>query len=276
MDYICDIVLEKQFPAFLGEKAAKVLSQFEDPIEQLQQADFLLNRSFHQSLVCHKALRPLRFPDTAQLRNFAWLADINPPDELELHREKAVPFTQSEGHEYGIAHPLTKAGIALLSEQFPMPVAFSELVKRSKQRVTGSGGRQFAGQENEMLDEMFMLYAKGIIHARPMDMAELTVNLGEWQMDAVARQGILRGDGHIPTLHHAGIHLDSFAASVIRYLDGSTDREKLLERLLEDFEPGGELTGMVDPDMPRDALASHIDYYLEQLLAMFRKHGVLG
>ncbi|PUB83695.1 MAG: hypothetical protein DBP02_10560 [gamma proteobacterium symbiont of Ctena orbiculata] len=276
LDYIVDIVLEMQFPGYLGEEAERFLNMIDDPIERLQQADFLLNRSFHQSLLCHKARQPSRSPDIQQLRNFAWIADLRPPNKLDLRRNKPAPFKHSEGQKYEIAHPLTKAGIALLTDYFPTPVSFAELVSRAAEWVRGNGGDHFAAQENEMLHEMLMLYAKGILHARPIDMVGDTVGLPDWQMDAVARLGILRGDGHIPTIHHAGIHLDQFAARVVRYIDGSTDKEKLLHKLWEDFKPEGDLAGLVDSRFSADELLAHLDHHLERLLAMFRKHGVLG
>jgi methyltransferase-like protein len=201
---------------------------------------------------------------------------LRPPKKLDLRRSKPAPFTHGEGKKYEIAHPLTKAAIALLAERFPSPVAFTELASLAANRVRGNGGGLFAEQENEMLNEMFALYAKEVIHAIPEDIVDTTVVLQEWQMDAVARQGILRGDGHIPTLHHSKIHLDRFAARVIRYLDGNTDKDQLLHNLLEDFKPGGELEGLVNPDFSAEELAQHIKHHLEQLLALFRKYGVLG
>lgn len=235
-----------------------------------------MNRNFHQSLLCHKARQPSRLPDRQQLPNFAWIADLRPPKKLDLRRSKPAPFTHQGNQKYKIAHPLTKAGIALLAEHFPAPVPFSELFSRAAKWVRGNGGDCFAEEEDEMLNEMFMLYAKGIIHARPMDTVNATVCLTDWEMDAVARQGILRGDSHVPPIYHAGIHLDQFAARAIRYLDGSADKEKLLRKLLEDLKPGGDLAGLVDVSMSADELASHLGHHLEQLLAMFRKHGVLG
>ena len=276
LDYICDIDLALQFPAYLGEKAEQLLSSVDEPIERLQQTDFLLNRNFHQSLLCHKALQPSREPDTEQLRNFAWIADLQPPRKLDLRRIKPAPFTHVEGQKYEIAHPLTKAGIALLAEHFPAPVSYTELVSKAAKRVRGNGGELFAEQEDQMLNEMFTLYAMGIIHARPVDMVDTIVALKEWQMEPVVRHGILRGDNHIPTCHHASINLDQFATRVISYLDGVTDKEKLLQNLLEDFKPEGELAGLVDTNMPADKLMSHLEGHLEQLLALFRKHGVLG
>ncbi len=276
LDYVCDIVLEMQFPGFLGDEAELFLSTIDDPIEKLQQTDFFLNRNFHQSLLCHRAMQPSRTPKMEQLRNFAWIADLRPPKKLDLRRSKPAPFTHQGGQKYEVFHPLTKAGIALLAEHFPAAVSFSELFSAAEKRVRSNGGDFFAEEEDEMLSEMFTLYAKGIIHARPVDMIETTASLAEWQMDAVARQGILRGDDHIPTMHHAGIHLDQFATQAIRYLDGSTDKEKLLQKLLDDFKPGGELDGLVDSSMPADELAAHLDHHLEQLLTMFRNNGVLG
>ncbi len=276
LDYICDIDLALQFPAFVGERAQQLLDHIDDPIEVLQQLDFLLNRNFHQSLLCHKAQQPLRFPDIEKMRDFAWIADLRPPRKLELRRNKPVPFTHGEGHKYEISHPLTKSALALLAQNFPVPVAFSELAQRAIKWVEGDGGGDFAEQQNEMLGELFWLYARGIIHARPADMSDTPVKPAAWQVDAVVRQGILRGDSHIPTIHHASIYLDQFAVRVISYLDGNTHKDKLLQELLEDFKPGGDLAGLVDTGMPDDKLEPHIRHHLEQLLALLGKHGVLG
>jgi len=276
LDYVCDIDLALQFPAFAGEAAEQLVGYIEDPVEQLQQLDFLLNRNFHQSLLCHKAQQPLRFPELEKMRDFAWIADLRPPRKLELRRSKAVPFTHAEGHKYEVFHPLAKAGLALLAESFPVPVAFTELASRAQHWVSGDGGDDFAGREGDMLNELFWLYAKGIIHARPAELSDAFITPLPWQMDAVARLGILRGDDHIPTIHHASIYLDQFAARVIRYLDGKTDKEMLLNRLLEDLKPGGDLAWLVDAGMAADKRASHIEFHLQQLLALLRKHGVLG
>ena len=276
LDYICDIDQAIQFPAFLGENVEQILSLIDDPIEKLQQTDFLLNRNFHQSLLCHQALEPTRNLDVDQLQHFAWIADLRPPKKLDLRRIKAAPFTHQEGQKIEIFHPLTKAGIALLEKDFPTLVPFSDLFTRAQNWVRGNGGDSFVQQREEMLNEMFALYAMGVIHARPTDMEGAGLKLADGQMEAVARLGILRGDNHIPTIHHASINLDQFATQVIRYLDGNTRHEKLLQTLLEDFAPGGVLASLIDPNMPYDKLAEHIEYHLDQLLILFRKHGVLG
>ncbi len=276
LDYICDIDLTLQFPAFMGEEAEQLLRTVDDPLEKLQQMDFLSNRNFHQSLLCHKDRLPSRIPDMGQLRDFAWIADLRPPKKLDLRRARPAPFTHAGGQKYEIVHPLTKAGLAILSEHFPASVAFADLVSQAARRVLGAGGGDIGQQDDEMLNEMFMLYAMGIVHARPLDMVNTETVLSEWQMEVVARQGILRGDTHIPTCHHASINLDQFATRTIVHLDGETDKELLLKKLQEDFMPSGVLEGLVDSSMPADVLASHLEEHLEQLLALFRKHGVLG
>ena len=276
LDYICDIVLSMQLPAFLGEEIEQLLNFISDPVERLQHTDFLLNRNFHQSLLCHQTQQPSRQPDIKELRNFAWIADLHPSERLDLDQIKPTPFIHQEGHEYKISHPLTKAGLALLEASFPSPVSYAELTDQAAKRVRSKGGEQFAEQEDEMLSELFTLYAMGVAHARPLDMDTTATGLAEWQMDAVARLGILRGDSHIPTIHHAGINLDPFAVRVIRHLDGRTGSDTLLQQLLEDFRPGGSLEGLVGSNMPSDQLASYLKPHLEQLLSLFRKHGVLG
>ncbi len=276
LDYLCDIDLAIQLPGYLGEQAEQVLSMVDDPLERLQQVDFLLNRKFHQSLLCHKEQQPARFPDIQPLREFAWVADLQPPKKLDLRRSKPAPFTHQGGQRHEVSQPLAKAAVAIMSENFPRLVPFEQLLEQAANRVRGHGGVVDSERETEMLEELFALYAMGIIHARPLEMMDSDDELAGWQMDRVARLGILRGDQHIPTCHHASVNLDSFAAKVIRYLDGETDRKRLLQKLLADFKPGADLAELVDPHMPEEALAKHIDYHLEQLLDLFRKHGVLG
>ena len=276
LDYVCDIVLSMQTPAYPEQQSGQLPGVIDDPVGQLQQTDFLSNRSFHQSLLCHQGLKPSHLPDLTQLGNFAWLADLHPPENLELHQISPVSFTHQEGQQYEIGHPLTKAGIALLAQHFPASLSFSSLISAAAERVRSEGGDLYAEQGDEMLNELFTLYAKGVIHARPVELSATNTDLAEWHMDPAARLGILRGDSHIPTIHHGAINLDPFATQAIRYLDGCTDKEKLLQKLLDDFKPGGCLAGLVDPNMPGDQLAYHLDHHLEQLLALFRKHGVLG
>jgi methyltransferase-like protein/SAM-dependent methyltransferase len=276
LDYVCDIELSMQIPAFLGERAGQILNLIDDPIERLQQGDFLLNRNFHQSLLCHEELRPSRQPDVEQLRNFAWIADLRPPKKLDLRRPKPAPFTHGAGQKFDIVHPLTRAALALLAEHFPAAIAFSELSGRAANWVRGNGGGHLADQEDEMINEMFSLYAMGVLHARPPDMSGAAADLQPWQMEPVVRLGILRGDYHFPTCHHAGINLDTFATRVVRYLDGDTAKADLLSKLMADFEPGGDLAEMVDSNMPAEKVKAHLERSLEQLLNLFRKHGVLG
>ena len=276
LDYICDIDQAMQFPSYLGGHAERLLSGIEDPVERMQQTDFIVNRNFHQSLLTHKAQRPLRSPDLAQMRHFTWIADLKPPKNLDYGRSEPAPFTHANGEKYEIYHPLTKAGLALLTESFPAPRPFTELLAQAANRVRSNRGGPLAEQEDELRGEMFRLYAKGIVHARPIDMLGAGADLPQWQMDAAARLGILRGDSHIPTVHHASINLDEFAARVVAYLDGNTAKDGLLLKLLEDLKPGGVLERLVDPGMPAEVLKSYLDHYLEDLLALLRKHGVLG
>ena len=276
LDYVCDIELGLQFPSYLGERAAEMLDSISDPIERWQQMDFLLNRNFHQSLLCHNTLQPLRSPDLDQLRNFAWIADLSPPRKLDLRRNKTQPYSDPQGEKINIEHPLTKAGIALLNNHFPAPMPYTDLLTQSSKWVRGNGGANFAEQEDAFLSELFTLYALGIIQARPADMLEQSSELSQWQMDAVARLGVTRGDTHIPTRHHASLSLDPFSSRLVFYLDGLADRDSLFQQLLTDFQPGGVLSDLAAPDTPPDKLASQLENNMDRLLALFQRHGVLG
>lgn len=276
LDYVCDIELGLQFPSYIGGRAEEMLDSISDPIERWQQMDFLINRNFHQSLLCHNTLQPSRSPDLDQLREFAWIADLIPPRKLDLRRDKTQPFSNPQGEEINIEHPLTKAGIALLNNHFPVPMTYKDLLTRASQWVHEKGGGNFAEQEDAFLSELFSLYAVGIIHARPADMIEESYELSEWQLDAVARLGVTRGDMHIPTRHHASLSMDPFSSRLVFYLDGSVDRDSLFQKMWADFQPGGVLSDLAAPDTPPDKLASQLESNMDRLLTLFRRQGILG
>lgn len=275
LDYVCDIDLMMQFPAYLGDAAEALLSQIEDPFERWQQMDFLLNRNFHQSLLCRREARPSREPDPGRMRTFAWLADVKPPRKLDLRRAKAQNFTAANGEKRSVEHPLTKAAMALLAQSYPHPLGYAELLVQAGGLVGGQGGTAFVGQEEHLLDELFSLFAIGFASARPLDMERATAD-APMQADAVSRLCAELGDAHIPSRHHGTLGLDPFSARLLAYLDGRTDRAGLIDALLADFRPDGPLVGLVAPDTPHDQLRRQVERNTDRLLALFRRQGVIS
>lgn len=275
LDYVCDIELAMQFPAFLGEHVERLLAPIGDPLERWQQMDFLVNRNFHQSLLCRAAARPRREPDLDRLRGFAWFADIKPPRKLDLRRAKAQSFTMPNGDTHAVEHPLTKAALALLAEHYPGAVDHAELFAQARNLVRGQGGASFADAETELLSELFSLYATAVVGARPAAWAE-QVDQDVYRVEPVARQCAALGDGHVPAAHHRNIGLDAFSRWLVARLDGGLTREGLLDALVTDLGEGGGLAGLLPPGTDAQSVRRQAERNLDRLLGVFRRQGVLA
>lgn len=275
LDYVCDIELRMQFPSFLGDHVDSLLDQIDDPIEQWQQIDFLVNRNFHQSLLCHADAHPARLPQLGQMREFSWFADLRPPRKIDFRRAKSQTFTEVGGEGHDVVHPLTKAALALMVESYSTPMPYPELFAAAANLLRAHGAIQFAQAEEDLLSELFSLYAIGVVHARPATMRD-HMDIGALRVDPVATQCACLGDGHLPARHHGCVSLDPFSRRLTALLDGTRDRDAMIIALLDDIQKGGVLDGLLPPNTGADAARKQIERNMDRLLLLYRRQGILA
>ena len=99
-------------------------------VQQEQLADFLANRRFRSTLLCHQDV-PLRreIPEAAMKRFHFGLAARYLPAEVDLNNDEPVHFNIGRSG-ISVSQRLVKAALVCLDEVFPRQVAFADLSPR--------------------------------------------------------------------------------------------------------------------------------------------------
>jgi methyltransferase-like protein/SAM-dependent methyltransferase len=110
-------------------------------IEMEQYMDFLRGRTFRESLLCHQHMPLQRALNPAHLSALSFTSRARPvSDTPDIASDAVVAFHAERGGTITLGHPLSKAALVCLAEQWPQALAFDELAALAHERVHQAGG----------------------------------------------------------------------------------------------------------------------------------------
>lgn len=275
LQYVCDADLKSMFPSVLGAEAEHWLAQFDTLEEQEQYVDFLVNRSFRQSLLC-RADAPLeRDIDLERLRDLAFFALLQAPADVDLHGAHTQAFRSADGKDYSVEQPLTKAALMELKDCYPQAVGFVELAERAGQRLRAAGNAQGAADSDALLTELFLLFAHQAVGMTPLHRSLPNVLQERPRAHRLARAQADAGLGHLATARHSTLLLDAFSARLVQYLDGTYSAADLAARLHDELRDGRLAPAGLQPASPRQ-LSEQVAANVQRCLRLFAQQGILA
>jgi hypothetical protein len=243
-------------------------------VENEQYLDFLFNRAFRQTLLCHAEVSLKPSPTAV-----ASLAVASPAESVaptpDVDSDAPERFRGPSGSVVRLSSPLVKAALVELHECWPQALPFQELFRRAGARLGQQApeSHQATGPPD---DSDALSLAQQLLRCTSLGLVELhgyvprfTLEVGERPIACpLARYQAQRG---LPVANrrHEPVHFeDNLARATLGLLDGSHDRAALREQLDRlaasgDREPkdGGDATdargadeGSVSPDAVEHAL----------------------
>src|SRR6185436_718710 len=136
LQFLSEAVVSEMLTSHFPALVAATLERISPDLLHLEQyMDFVRNRQFRQTLLCHDACRPVRTlnPDVLDglMLSSAAVADTAAPD---LAPDVPVVFTNGSKRAQ-IASPSTKAALTILMERWPRAIDVTELCDLSMQRA---------------------------------------------------------------------------------------------------------------------------------------------
>jgi methyltransferase-like protein/SAM-dependent methyltransferase len=249
-----------------------------DLVELEQAVDFLHNRMFRRTLLCHQEveLPPRITPDP--VRDFYVTSRARPAvADPDLFSVSVVKFQSGDGPAITTDHPVSKVALHYLAEQWPAPVSFDELVSAARARWSAGAPETQAANPEEVDAEVLaanLLTAYGYSNS----LVDFHANLPPFAPEvserpvasAVARFQIQRGN-QVTNLRHERVTLDGFDGFLLYHLDGSRDRAALLDLLMAGPVAHGVLTVQREGQAPasdaemRAMLAGELERKLDWL-----------
>jgi methyltransferase-like protein/2-polyprenyl-3-methyl-5-hydroxy-6-metoxy-1,4-benzoquinol methylase len=226
------------FPREVQDRLLALAPSF---LEMEQYMDFLRNRMFRQTLICHARLRPnyeVRADRLATLHVASPLRPSAPTPDLES--DSAAEFANDSGMSLSTPLPIVKAALTCLGEIWPRCEPFHDLAALARSRLAGPRPDDPAGDAQALGKALLTAYASA-----DRRLVELWLQPPAFAAEAGARPLASRlarvqaASAHqVTNLRHERVNLSPLDLRLLRLLDGTRDRAELPGALLEGFQPG--------------------------------------
>ncbi len=240
-------------PANYPPEIEEVLQRLSNDIIHIEQyMDFLRNRTFRQSLLGHADLKPEYGINPVRLQGLHIASALRPlspkPDLATTAAEKfQTPF---QPNTVTVSEPLAKHALIVLAETWPRTMAFEEVVREARRRLTPAlaGDAAAYGRDEQMLGRMFLQFLTSPVdrlvevRSRPLPIARVA---GERPKATKMARLQARLGVQAVSLKHELITFGEFERQIVQRLDGLHDRARLLDALVS-LANDGKLTVSVD------------------------------
>jgi methyltransferase-like protein len=218
------------------EKTLRMLAT--DQVMAEQYMDFLRNRMFRETLLCHAAQSPdwsVR-PEALRALHVASLARPQPAEgqqELNLTDDSPVTYRTPSGMTMTTNRPLLKTAMAVLQEAYPGTLPFDGLRRQARERLGGdSSDPKKAGEDTALIAvgllNCYMSSDLIELHGMPITFARTP---GERPV-ALPHARVMAGPvGVVANRRHEVIRLTELDRHLIPMLDGTNDRPALVDKL---------------------------------------------
>lgn len=275
LNYLCDVELANDIPSTLGAEAASALDGIDDLIEQGQYCDFVTNRYFRRSLLCHADAPLQRELSLAQLTTFAYSALLTPEKPASFKQPRSQTFRSPSGLNFEVEHPLAKAALQHLAERYPDAIAFDELITSAQALVVREGASKYAEDSDALLGELISLFAHQAIRLWPQPRHIDTPLSDRPRLNALARQQVRLKLGHLATVSHTTLSLDAFSAKLAALLDSHRGTKELAELMILAIEQGEISLEGSGKRLESTRLKANVAVNIQRLLSLFAREGVL-
>ena len=216
-------VMPGEFPA---DVEATLRRMADDEVQFEQYLDFLRNRTFRRTLLCHDTV-PLRRDYTAgSLRGLLLTSGCDlVEDPGPLDSPAIAKFRSPRGATLSASHPLVKAALSILIARRGEPVEFGALLDEVMRRL-GRSGTVTPEDERGLTESLIVVWLGGFleVHAWP-GRAALTPGAHPLASPLARLQATV--GPRVSSLRHRVIQLEGPDRVLLRLLDGSRDREAI-------------------------------------------------
>lgn len=251
-------------------------------IEKEQYTDFVRNRAFRQTLVCHAQLRP-NYAVRGECLRSLYAATPGRVQQAKSAADTPQEWRLESADGFSISTPLraTQLGFELLSQAWPERIAIATLVEQVAERLAVS---------SEDLDQVRMNLEVALLTAFSStagQLLELSVSPLDETCDSkrasphAAASPLVRYQaregGEVANRRHEHLPLMPIDRRVLPLLDGSRDIAQLLEELLTQHQ-AGDLRVTDEHDSPIDdlaAVAQILNQLVPQRIEFYRRQSLL-
>jgi methyltransferase-like protein len=236
LGYLGDAFPHTMFINNFPKPVTKALQMFKNDLIRLEQImDFLRNRAFRHTLLCHEGTQLNRTLPSDLMQRFYITSSLQPV--IESANEPTQKFENARG-TVSSDKPMIQAALRYLSQQWPHAVAFSEVIQQAQQET---GNVSDTKEETAVSDTLLKCYSMGLLELHSHSPQFVTTisqypkayPLAQWQ----AQRGT-----KITNCRCQWFNIDNVLfLQLLPHLDGTHDRTALVN-LIDGWLKEGKMT----------------------------------
>jgi len=257
-------------------KTADTLNKLgRDIVEMEQYMDFVRNRMFRETLLCHGGIQLERGLGPRSVTGFHVAASLRPVDPGSGAATTGLEtFISPSGLTVSTPQPVATAALRILGQLWPRSIHFRQLLDLARQSLPGRSAAEaeptaLAREEYGLAGTLMTCYSRKLceLHVTP---SRFTTDIGTHpKADSLARFQAAAGRP-ITNRRHESVKLDAFGIQLLQQVDGTRDREALTAALCEAVSEGVAVVTendrpVTEPEAARPLIAAQLDTKLEDL-----------
>jgi methyltransferase-like protein len=240
LQYLGEAEVSTMVSTNFSPEVAKTLQEMgaHDILQMEQYMDFVRCRYFRQTLICRSSVRLNRSLTPAVVKDLLLAFDASPMGEVALDPAQTVTFQNTGGHKLNCRSPLTKIALHTLQREWPMPVAFADLLARCKAEAAKAGHpADEASAEEFLAGEILTGMAAGVVEWRLTPVAFTTAIGTSPATTAFVR--LQANEGYkVTNMRGENVTLDEIHRQTLKLLDGKRDVAQLADHLMSALKKG--------------------------------------
>jgi methyltransferase-like protein len=237
--YLSEAAISEMIASHLPAPVAQTLERISPDILHLEQyMDFVKNRTFRQTLLCHAGRKPQRALTPALLQGLLASSPVRPDaPPIDLAANHPAIFWKGQ-QRLDVTLTATKAALTLLAERWPEAMAVDEVCAAALDRAApfqSSESREHA--HRSLLSDLFSCSMHGVVqlHTRPVPCTSTPGDRPRGHAFAayLAERGSVIVNGH-----HDAVELDPLSRIVLQLANGSRSRADIVEALVAAHRDG--------------------------------------
>lgn len=265
LQFLAEAEFAEMHPTNFQPGVGKVLQQLGDDIIARQQyLDFLKGRRFRQTLLCRDSVPIDRNIPPERVMSLRAASSAEPSSPLSPKTlDSPVQFCGPHHSSITTGHPLMKAALLCLGENWPRPLSFQALWGMAQARLLAWGSTSPFDTPADRMDwvkTLFLCYQGGLVELHSWAPA-LTLKPGDHPLvSPLARLQTLQGT-MVTTLCHTSVEISgALEKKLLQLLDGTRDRPMILQALEQTILSGAAI-------LPQNGEPVHDTKKVRQLLA---------
>lgn len=241
MQYLGDTSLSTMYLGNMPSKVVEKLQTINDIVRTEQYMDFITNRRFRSTLLCHNSVKLNRNLNAQDISKFNIFMNITPEKaltevDLEDNLETVNFFLNgNKDSRVSTSSSLMKAVLYTFAEHIGYALSFNSLVSMAAQKLKGN---KLADVKQEMINNAMKLILQGYISltTRP---ERSKANLEQLKASKLAlHQVSTRQDLYITNLNHEVVGITLFDKFALKHMDGMHSKSQILDKMLEYVQNG--------------------------------------